>query len=141
MYVIWRTFIIASTSLRIVLNVTSLTSAFSSTLLCVVYSNNNYSFQKLPCQGAPLGMNFHLMAIPVYCIVFLGAAMKVVPLSETLVSDVPWSEINLLNTRTKVSVDKSFTSSKCNARTVPQVNRQIYILWVGLFVLTNMGPT
>lgn len=63
--------------------------------------------------------------------------MKVVPLSKCIVSVVPLLEINA---RKKVSVDKSIDCFKCIVRTVAQVNKQIYICWVCLF-LTSMGPS
>lgn len=66
--------------------------------------------------------------------------MKVVPLSECIVSVVPLLEVNLLNARKKVSVDKSIDCFKCIARTVAQVNKQIYIFWLCIF-LTSMGPS
>ena len=112
---------------------------------CVITLNSQFTdltkdSQSRPIHGLMGGLNFHsMLCLLITSIILLcfscftssfnsfSAPIKFETLSDLRTFTKPLLEINLHNVNRNVSVDLSWTSSKCTARVVRQVNNTPYL--------------
>ena len=105
-----------------------------------------------PHQGACSTLSVHSQPIPARCsltvwssnmaLIYLDAALRVFPLSDTNLRGRPLCEANFFTHLRKEWVDMSVTTSKCTARVTRHVNKQIHTFfeWVALSTRIVNGP-